>query len=198
MSSTLFKIDKRGNAVFDKQAAKLTDHCKKLDEPFLRYVILVTDYYSPLKQYPKKEKSIKARRMVWGDKWEQVDPETDKQIQRAIEEYNSLQYDPIRETILAYKEKIRSLTTELLLANRPGRVSQIDKDIETLQARIVQMEEDVLKAEDVVRLKKKGDALSLVEIWQRSMETSRKDKQLMEKKLLELEKEKDVDLYPQD
>jgi hypothetical protein len=191
MSSLLFRIDKRNNTILDKQAAKLTQHCKKLSEEELRYVILVADYYSPLKQYPKKEKAIKAERMVWGTEAETKQIGEDPKIKRAIEEYEELQYDPIRETIKAYREKVNSLVSELLLANRPGKVSQIDADIQVLQTRIAEMQEDIQKAEDAVKLKKKGDSLSLIEIWQRNIEQAKKDKMQMNKKKLELE-EKDV------
>jgi hypothetical protein len=194
MSSLLFRIDKRNNTIFDKQAARLTEQCKKLSEEELRYVILVTDYYSPLKQYPKKEKAVKAKRMIWGVEGDNNPIQDDPKIKRAIEEYENLQYDPVRETIIAYKEKVQSLTSELLLANKPGRVTQIDGDIKALQTRIAEMEEDVQKAEDSVRLKKKGDSLSLIEIWQRNIETAKKEKELMSRKKLELEK----DVYTED
>jgi hypothetical protein len=173
----LFRINKRNNLVMVPEAAKLTDHCKKLTEEELRFVILATDYYSPLRQYPKKEKLQKAKRMVWGkDDKDKFFPEDDKKIAAAIEEYGELQYDQTRETIAAYQEKIEMLMVQLLQTNTAGSVSKIDADISTLQIRIKALQEDVERLEDNVKLKGKDDKLSLIEIWQRNQIKAKKDK----------------------
>lgn len=184
MSSTLFRIDKRNNVILDKNAAKLTKYCRKLTEEQLRFVILVCDYHSPLKQYPKKERIQKAKRMVWiKDESANFFPEEDKTIAEAMVEYGDLQYDPIRETIAKYNEKIESLSQELLISTKAGSIKSLDGDIGILQERVRIMQEEVDRIDETVKLKRKDDSLSLIEIWQDNQKKAHKDRAAIEKKL---------------
>ena len=189
MSSLLFKIDKRNNAILDKNAAKLTKYCRKLSEEELRFVILVMDYHSPLKQWPKKERIQRAKRMVWiKDESANFFPENEKHIAEAMIEYGDLQYDPVRETIAKYLEKIESLSQELLITTKAGSIKSLDADIGILQDRVKTMQDEVDRIDESIKLKRKDDSLSLIEIWQENQRKASKDRQAIEKRLEEQRK----------
>lgn len=174
----LFKIDRRNNAVMHAQAAKLTTYCKKLSEEEFRFVVMVMDYHSPLKQYPKGERLKKAKRMIWGK--DTVTPELEKHVIASMEEYGELQYDPIRETIIKYNEKIEQLSLELLNDTKAGFVAKIDADIATLQGRVKEMHDDVSRLEESVKLKGKEDSLSMIEQWQANKIKAKRDRKKLE------------------
>lgn len=179
----------------DKNAVKLTKHCRKLDDEQLRFVILAVDYHSPLKQYPKRERIQKAKRMVWmKDESANFFPESDKLIEAAMQEYEDLQYDPVRVTIQKYLEKIEMLTQELITSTRAGSIKALDADISILQDRVRIMQDEVDKMDEQIKLKKKDDSLSLIEIWQDNMKKASKDRDALKQKQKEMEEKlKNVD-----
>lgn len=162
----LFKFNKKGNVVIEPEALKLTKYIKKLDEKQLLFVILFCDYSSKYHQLPIEERMFVAKKEVYADGSYPI--EKDKNVELAIEEYESLQYDTKRETLKAYINKISSLTKTLIIEQDLGAIAKIDRAIKTLTQRLDEIQKEI-NADDSEIKTINGDKLSMIEKWQKNM-----------------------------
>jgi len=114
----LFYLDKANKVALCKEAYQVIPEFKKLSDDEMRFVILYTDYDSPFKQWPDKERKSKAQRWVFGEKAK--DPEKDPKIRKAIEQFNELQFDDNRELYRTYQRKMTNF--QLLYQNEEDPV----------------------------------------------------------------------------
>ena len=167
----LFQFNKKDKCVLHPEALKLTRHIKKLsDEQFL-YVVLAYDYKSKFRLYPASDRRRLALREVWGES--STIPENDVKVEKAIEEYNILQFDFKRDLCDKYMEKIRLLQDQLILENDPAKINKIDGAIKTLEIRTVDIQREIDKDESTEELRAGAEA-SFIELWQQRMRDEKK------------------------
>lgn len=166
--SYLFLIDERKKTVLHPFAIKLCPELAVLTEKEVLFIIMAFDYDSPYKQFPERQRLVKAIFEVWGDNKPDILDENkrDKKLKLGIEAYKSLQYNRNQELVNIYNRKIES-TQELILGeasptqlkNYREIISGFRKDIRELETEIV---ESSIKQSEL-----KGDReLSLLEDWQ--------------------------------
>lgn len=155
----LFSLDTSQNAVINIDAAKICPELKKITKEELLYIIVVYDYHSPHSQFDLEERrGIALNKYLKGKK----NPETKIAVQKAIEAYKSLQFDQKRETLSIYREKINSLTTDLIDAEDSARISDIIKSSESIRKQIDSIEKKIDDDEKMAEIKG-GSTLSFIE-----------------------------------
>jgi hypothetical protein len=168
----LFAFSQKKGVFIYPQALKLTNKLKKMSAEQQMFIMAAYDYNSPFHQHPEDERiRMAASTYLKGTK----DPLAIKGMEAAIEEYCALQYDPKRETIRNYNNKIASLNKILIKSNIPKDIVELDKAIEMLLKRQRDLQSEIDKSLDVVEIKGQG-SLSTVEMFQRRMEEYHKRK----------------------
>ena len=161
----LFRLNK-DKVVVHPEAAKLVPALKELTEKELRYVVLVYDYYSPLRQIDVEERKKQALVSIWDTT--EKDIEKKKVVLQAIDAYRSLQFDINQETLEVYRKKVTRLTQILADDDDSRNISNHVQSIKTLRKEIESLESDILNAEQIV-LQGSGE-LSFIERWQLNRE----------------------------
>lgn len=157
---TLFRVDSRNNIVLNKNCVKLCPEFKNLTEEQVAYIVYAHDYNSPYKQFPERERKRKASYQVYGTT--DVDAEKGKAMQTAIEAYIGMQYDPRRETIKAYKNKVERLNEQVELEENPKQIGSYMTAIDHLHSAMDRIQQDIDRDESKAMLKGGGE-LSLIE-----------------------------------
>jgi len=103
----LFSIAKNNKVILRPECVKLCTEFSFLTEKEMLCVILAYDYWSIYRQFPEDERQRRARAHVFGNESEKIFLQP--KIQRAVEAYKSLQYDPRREQIASYERKLTML-----------------------------------------------------------------------------------------
>lgn len=158
----LFNIDKKGSAVFAKEALDLCPELAFLSEKERLYVILVYDYYSMFRQFPEQDRINKTNNHIISLFGSGVDASTEK-IKIAIEAYRSLQYDPRRELVAVYKTKIQSLSAEMDKTLSSTGVKNILESIDRLKKAIEETTQEIELALETRNALKGGGDLSFLE-----------------------------------
>lgn len=167
MAMYLFQLNKRGTTVLNAEAAKLCPELAKMDSKELLFIVLYVDYNSPYSQMSDIERIRRAKRQVWGTS--DVVPEQNKKMIDAIEMYKSLQYDPKRETLRIYNEKIFKLSNDILHESDPRQIGKLDEAINTLQKRASAIEKELNEIMSNDAELKGGQRMSFIEKWQENM-----------------------------
>lgn len=158
----LFNIDKKGTAIFAKEALDLCPELAFLSEPERLFVILVYDYYSMFRQFPEQDRINKANNHLISLFGKSIDPASEK-IKNAIEAYRALQYDPRRELVAIYKIKIQSLSAELDKTMSSTGVKNVLESIDRLKKAIEETTQEIELALETRNALKGGGDLSFLE-----------------------------------
>jgi len=171
----LFKIQRKNKLVLHPAAVKLTVYLKKLTDDQLYYVILVYDYYSKYHQLPPRDRKQRAEREVFGSAAKDI--EKGKTVmEKAIEEYLSLQYDYRREMIATYQEKIEQSRASLLNASSLQVKGILDGN-RLLDIEITKLQKEIDKDEEAIELKG-GGQLTEIEVWQTNKMNFQRNKKI--------------------
>ena len=111
-------------------------------------IVLAYDYNSPYRQFPEDERKRRAKAHVYGTQNEKFF--TQPKVAKATELYMSLQFDPRRQQIIAYRKQLQRL--DLML----GAIEETDlkklKDIITsskeLRNAITEIESEIIQEEE--------------------------------------------------
>ena len=158
----LFNIDKRGSAIFAKEALDLCPELAFLSESERLFVILVYDYYSMFRQFTEQDRINKTTNHLINLFGVGVDPTTEK-MKIAIDAYKSLQYDPRRELVSTYKAKIKSLSEEMDKTLSSTGIKNILESIERLKKAIEETTQEIELALESRNALKGGGDLSFLE-----------------------------------
>lgn len=175
MAQLLFRLNRGKTAVIHEEAAKLCPELAKIDGKQLLLIILWKDYASPYHQLPESERLLRAKRHVYGTS--DVKPEEQKEVVAAVEAYMSLQYDPIRETLKNYREKIIRLSNKILDEEQPAAIGKLNDAIAVLNKSAAQFEAELNKLMSNEEELKGGQTLSYIEKWQANQREFNKRKQ---------------------
>jgi predicted nucleic acid-binding Zn-ribbon protein len=165
---SVFIISSDFKVVLNPDAVKLVPELRSLTQEELIYVILVVDYVdSPLKSKPFEERQRMACRKVFKKDFDES-IETGK-IKQAMTSYKGLVFDIRRETLDAYKRRVKTLHSDLLMDNLSAKnMKDLDSSVQFLEARIASIENDVNRS-DQQNLELKGQKkLSFLEMYQRN------------------------------
>jgi hypothetical protein len=139
--SYLFFIDSDNNAVLHPDVVKLSPELGVLSEEEILFIILVYDYHSIYRQWNEEDRIRKAMVHVWNDNNPKIMQSS--KIQRAIEAYKALQYNPKVEQVKRYQMKIDQMidtieaeTSVTAIKNARDIVSGLRKDILELENEI--------------------------------------------------------------
>ena len=163
----LFQVSENYQAILRPECYKLSEVFRLLDEKQMLYVILAYDYKSPNHQLPLEERQRTSRVQVYGSL--DHDPEQAQVVRKAIIAYNSLQYDPKRETVQLYIAKIKQLELELHNATTSTEIFSITKSISHLNKSAKEIQDEIDR-DDNMKAIQGGGTLSLLEQMQESRE----------------------------
>lgn len=176
MSTELYRINKKGDTLLHPDAVKLTIYLKKISKEHLLFIIRAYDYHSPLHQYAKSERILRAKRLTF--KTEHYDPsEKDPNFNEAVEEYLSLQYDSNRETIDVLKSKVVDLQNEIKSERDLKRLGTLYDVVANTNKFIKNLQYQVDTTEDAEEIMGKGE-ISLIERWQLNQLQRKRDAKL--------------------
>lgn len=167
MESFIFKIGTDGHAIIDKDAMELSPELSKISDKELLFVILVEDYIkSILRRKPKEERIRTAGLMIFNN----TDYAPSDKVNKAMDAYHGLIYDPRRETIDTLNMKINQINVEIMKPQlTTAEFQNLIKVSELSQKRIDELNKKIDEEEDEEVLKiKGGKKLSRLEIWQRN------------------------------
>ena len=119
----LFSVNKKGTILFCKDAMNLCPEFQFLTEKDKLCLVLIVDYQSPFNQLPEIDRRHKARLQVYGDN--DISSFDKKVFKNAIELYKSLQHNSKREMMNVYRDKIDSLSADLVSASVPSAIKNI-------------------------------------------------------------------------
>jgi hypothetical protein len=173
MASTLFLYDDQKGVFLHPDAISLEPLLGKLPAEDLLFIILITDYYSPYRQLTHKQRRLTASTRCF--KNNEYDKH-EKRLKKEIELYDSLQYDIRRETQKNYRAKISLLNINMMAANSPLEIKNIQTAIELLSKEIDKIEHDIYTDELATNSIEGRDKMSLLEIWQANRRRSKTDK----------------------
>lgn len=169
----IFRVKDDDSIIIDKDALLLVPELSKISEKELKYVILVYDLFdSPLRKMPMELRKQMAKRRIFGNT--KNDVEKSEQMIKAIYGYQSICYDPIRESLNAFRNKIFMINEKIIdptlnLKDAKEWVSQL----EFYETKMYSLEDEVKKEEVVAELKGKK-TLGNLELWQRRQMQFRK------------------------
>lgn len=159
--STIFYLDKENKILLHSEAYKVLPELQILSETELRCVILATDYQSPFRLYPTKERRQNAVRWVYGKNSEKY--LKDKKLLKAFENYNSIQYDQERETLRVLIDKKAMVENQMLLEENSNKIKGLVDTIKTLQGVIKEYETSITSTIQTNYVLKGGGKKSLLE-----------------------------------
>lgn len=142
----LFSINTKGTAVLYKEAVQLCPVFKKLDEKEILFLILAYDNYSPFRQLSEDERIRRAKAQVYGA--QDIRPWEIPTIKEAIEEYVSLQYNPLLEQRKTYQEKIEKINDGIRDADSPAQIKNLLTTNKELRKELEQMDKELLMQEE--------------------------------------------------
>ena len=146
-----FPVDKTLNAMLP-EAVKLVPGLASLSQSELRYVIAVADnMYGPYRLLPEEDRKEMARKNYWKGK---SSPFNDQKIIAAINDYQSLIFDPRRERKEVYVRKIRQLEKQIMHDDIKFKdIEGINKAIDFLQKSIDKLNKELSMDEENIIIK---------------------------------------------
>ncbi len=103
----LFTINKKGSIIIHPEAMQLSPDFAYLSDKEMLSIVLAYDHYSIYRQFPEDERKRRARAHVFGH--ENSELFEAPKIQKAVEAYKELQYDPIRNQIVTLRRKLDNI-----------------------------------------------------------------------------------------
>jgi hypothetical protein len=175
----IFRIKDDHSVIIDKDALLLAPELSKVSEKELKYIILVYDTFdSPLRKKPMDMRKQMAKRKMWGNISKNVERSPD--MVKAIDAYKSLCYDPIRESLDAFRYKVSFINKKIAEPNlNLSDAKEYVKQLEFYESKLFSLEDEVKKEETVAEIKGKKK-LSNLEDWQRRQMQYRKNQESLE------------------
>ena len=170
----LFRVDRKGKVILEKDAIELCPELKGVSEDELLFVALAYDYEGPYHQFPLEDRVRKAKRDVFNNVETKVDEQPN--VKLAIDAYVSLQYDAKRETISRYKQKIEMLSRQLLAEDNARKIGDYDDAIDRLLKRCKILQQEIDSDGHIAQIKG-GGKISFIETWQKKRAEFLKSKQ---------------------
>src|SRR5688572_12879309 len=102
--SCLFSTNKKRTIIIRPEAMQLAPEFSYLDQKEMMCVILAYDYHSIYRQFPEDERKRRAKAHVFGH--EQDNFFSQAKVIKAVEKYRGLQYNPIRNQLMAFKKRL--------------------------------------------------------------------------------------------
>lgn len=143
--SLLFNLNKKGNAILNKDALKLCPELEYLTDEEILFIILAYDYSSPYRQLPEGDRIRRAIHHSYGNM--ESNPLDREVVKIGIERYRSLQYDPKRELIRTYKKKLNTLDRALEQAEQASVMKNIISTQKEIIKSIDALEDEISKNE---------------------------------------------------
>lgn len=143
--SLLFSINKKGNAVLNKDAIGLCPELQYLSDEEIMFIILAYDYGSPYRQLPEGDRIRRSIFHAYGNT--ESNPLEREIVKIGIDCYRSLQYDPKRELIRTYKKKLNTLDRALEQAEQASVMKTIIQAQRDIVKSIDSLEEEISKNE---------------------------------------------------
>jgi len=141
---------------------------KDMDQDDLKFMIVAFDYtgYSPWFRKPADDrKQIALRKYIPSGK----SPETNKLFQKQLDEFQSIIFSEKHFIIDIYRAKLMSLHTQLVEAEDPSLITDIDKAIMIINKRIDELNTQISQEAEIIELKA-GRKLSLLEQMKRNQQ----------------------------
>ena len=157
----LFSVDIDGDVVMQDDTLLLISELravckdKKLGRKALKWIVLVCDYNSPLRQLLKADKEKDATQEVYGKA--DVPALKSPLIKAACERYRVLQYDVHIEQYVIYTEKIAEYNT--FIANYPV-TKQSATEISSLMLTVEKISQSREKIKDLIKRKEDESHIS--------------------------------------
>jgi len=142
--SLLIYADDRQNVILRPEVVQLAPELGVLNEDELLYVILVYDYFSIYRQFPEEDRIRKAMIHVWNDNNPKI--LTSPKVNRAIEVYKSLQYNPKIEQVAKYQKKIEQMLEVIDGENSVTAIKNARDIISGLRKDIIELESEVAES----------------------------------------------------
>lgn len=178
----LFLYDDKKGVYLHPDAIKLSPELKKVKTKDLTFIVLAYDYKSIYRLFSIEEREMKAHLHQYGES-HGVEA-TKKRLREAIEAYNDLQYDILRETRNRYQSKLTMLTMELLNASSSSDIKSINDSINIISKSIKSLDADIEAGDnESISLQVTGRR-SFLELWQINKAKAKKDKEALSKLLL--------------
>mgnify|MGYP003145391645 FL=1 len=106
----LFDVDKEGNVLLQDKTVALVPEIlavyrhKDYGSRAIKWIVLMCDYNSPYRNLPEKEKREAVTMDMYGKRsFYKLDKEV---IEKAMDKYNELQYDPLYEQYRVFNNKL--------------------------------------------------------------------------------------------
>lgn len=157
----LFNINKKGTILIHPEAVKLCPELSVLDEKEIRFLILAYDYESPFNQQPEQDRLHRAKHIVYNNE-EIPDLKSNKWI-AAINAYKGLQYNPKREMMRVYENKLITLSKELERDLSSIEIKKILDSQKQIRLALKELNEELMDAEEMKITIKGGGELSFIE-----------------------------------
>lgn len=173
----IFRVKDDDSIIIDKDALLLVPELARVSDKELKYIILVYDLFdSPLRKIPFELRKQIAKRRIFGNI--KTDIEKSENMIKAIFGYKSICYDPIRDSLDAFRSKISMINEKIIDPNLNLRdAKEWVNQLEFYESKMYSLEEEVKKDETVAELKGQKK-LSNLERWQRNQMQFRKLKDI--------------------
>lgn len=171
---SIFRLDSKGNVVFNSAARKLVPQFEALNEKQMKYLVLAYDMANTVfKQLPKKEWRNRACMSAFGHE----DPDSEekkKALHQALPFFKILVYDEDREMKQMFQERKRYLLAEMLKDENIKEMKVYTDAIKQLDNKIKELDSKITSNDEIVMMASKGQRLSVLEMYQRKMKESLK------------------------
>lgn len=162
----LFNINKKGTILFHPDAVNLCPELQPLKDNDKLFIVLYCDYYSPFAQLPEQDRLNKSLLMVY--KNTNKDLMSKEIIKNAIEAYNALQYDPVREMLKSYNKKLELLSDDLMAETNSRKINELLSSQSKIRNAIREINEEVSEKMEMDYHLKGGGKLSFIELLMRN------------------------------
>lgn len=166
MQDTVFIFDKSNQIIVNPEARRLVPLLSRLKVNALSYIVLSYDYTinNPYHTWPEQERMVYAQQLFFPNK---TTEEINKNLEKEIDEYLSLIYEPRRVTNEIYKKKLHQLQRQLDETDDPTVIKTLDSAMTLMSDKMEANLEKIKSSEETIRLKGQNKQLSWIELWKR-------------------------------
>lgn len=161
---SVFKINEEGSVLLNEEAAQLVPELKGISEKELRYIVLAYDYDDgPFRKLNSDQRKSRACMTVF----RHTDTKkAEEGLEKKIEAYRSLIYDPKKERREVLKKKLIFLQNELEIADTVQRITQINNTCKAIEETISELDREIEISDEHIQIRGTG-TLSTIEKYQR-------------------------------
>ncbi len=168
----LFSIEVGGDVVLQDETFLLIPQLREVYEKrgseYIRFIVLVCDYYSPYRQLTEARRREEVAEDIWGCSLRKVKHLDSPEIVESIIKYKKLQYDPVIEQYLVYTEKISEYNSYLrkmpINTSNSESLQKIMIGLEKITEARENLKDLILKKEDDDKMRGGGEASLLEEL----------------------------------